>query len=162
MRTVYFILGALLLLAGILTAVFPIGIFAVIQYLAAARCNRDRDLSFYYICVYDLLFQRLYADHIRYTECTDWYYAAYYADPADRQVVTFMLAFLLIFNGAEKLSFASRLRYYRIPHAGALTFSGVLNIILAGSISAAALRLGAGAELYSVRLPGNHGNRSPD
>ena len=36
MRTVYFILGALLLIAGILTAVFPIGIFAVIQYLAAA------------------------------------------------------------------------------------------------------------------------------
>ncbi|HIY31609.1 MAG TPA: hypothetical protein H9732_12170 [Candidatus Mediterraneibacter avicola] len=35
-RTAYFIIGAVLLIAGILTAVFPVGIFAVIQYLAAA------------------------------------------------------------------------------------------------------------------------------
>ena len=42
-----------------------------------------------------------------------------------------MLAFLLIFSGAEKLSLASRLRYFRIPHTGSMTFSGVLNIILA-------------------------------
>ena len=35
-RTAYFILAALLILAGILTAVFPVSIFAVIQYLAAA------------------------------------------------------------------------------------------------------------------------------
>ena len=47
------------------------------------------------------------------------------------QVVTFMLAFLLIFSGAQKISFASRLKYFRIPHTGSLTFSGVLNIILA-------------------------------
>ena len=30
------------------------------------------------------------------------------------QVVTFMLAFLLIFTGAQKISFASRLKYFRI------------------------------------------------
>ena len=47
------------------------------------------------------------------------------------QVITFMLAFLLIFSGAEKLSMASPLRYFRIPHTGSLTFSGILNIILA-------------------------------
>ena len=35
MRTFYFILAALLILAGIATAAFPAGIFAVIQYLAA-------------------------------------------------------------------------------------------------------------------------------
>ena len=46
-------------------------------------------------------------------------------------VITFILAILLIFNGAQKLAFASRLRYFRIPHSGTLTFSGVLNIILA-------------------------------
>ena len=47
------------------------------------------------------------------------------------EVITFMLAFLLIFSGAQKISFASRLKYFRIPHTGSLTFSGVLNIILA-------------------------------
>ena len=47
------------------------------------------------------------------------------------QVFTFMLAFILIFSGVEKLSLASRLRYFRIPHTRSLTFSGILNIILA-------------------------------
>ena len=47
------------------------------------------------------------------------------------QVITFMLAFLLIFTGAQKISFASRLKYFRIPSTGSLTFSGILNIILA-------------------------------
>ena len=35
-RTAYFIIAAVLILAGILTAVFPVRVFAVIQYLAAA------------------------------------------------------------------------------------------------------------------------------
>ena len=35
-RTAYFIIAAVLFLAGILTAVFPVRVFAVIQYLAAA------------------------------------------------------------------------------------------------------------------------------
>ena len=35
MRTAYFIMAAVLLIAGVLTAVFPVGIFAVIQYFAA-------------------------------------------------------------------------------------------------------------------------------
>ena len=47
------------------------------------------------------------------------------------QIITFMLSFLLIITGAQKISFASRLKYYRIPHTGSLTFSGILNIILA-------------------------------
>ena len=47
------------------------------------------------------------------------------------QVTTLLLAFLLIFNGVEKLSLASRLRYFRIPRTGSLTFSGILNIVLA-------------------------------
>ena len=34
-RTAYFIIAAVLFLAGILTAVFPVRVFAVIQYLAA-------------------------------------------------------------------------------------------------------------------------------
>lgn len=45
--------------------------------------------------------------------------------------LTFMFAFLLLFSGAEKLSFASKMNYYRIMDTGFLTFSGILNIILA-------------------------------
>ena len=36
MRTAYIIIAAVLLIAGILTAVFPVSIFAVMQYFAAA------------------------------------------------------------------------------------------------------------------------------
>lgn len=130
-RTAYFIIGAVLLIAGILTAVFPVGIFAVIQYLAAAAIIGVGIYHFitfasmtYYFRDYMLIISgilnvligiMLLVMPIQLTV----------------QVVTFMLAFLLIFNGAEKLSFASRLRYLRIPHAGTLTFSGILNIILA-------------------------------
>lgn len=131
MRTVYFILGALLLIAGILTAVFPIGIFAVIQYLAAAAVIGIGIYHFitfasmtYYFRDYMLIISGILNVLIGIM-------LLIMPIQLTVQVVTFMLAFLLIFNGAEKLSFASRLRYYRIPHAGALTFSGVLNIILA-------------------------------
>ena len=55
-RTAYFILAALLILAGILTAVFPVSIFAVIQYLYVYLFDRDRHLPLYCLLVHDLLF----------------------------------------------------------------------------------------------------------
>ena len=45
-------------------------------------------------------------------------------------VLTFMLAVLLIFSGAQKISFASRLKYFGVQNTGMITVSGVLNIIL--------------------------------
>ena len=131
MRTAYFIMAAVLLLAGVLTAVFPVSIFAVIQYFAA--------LAVIIIGIYHF---------VAFASMTD-YFKDYmlllsgilnvligvmlFVMPVTLtvQVITFMLAFLLIFSGAEKLSMASRLRYFRIPHTGSLTFSGILNIILA-------------------------------
>lgn len=131
MRTAYFIMAVVLLIAGVLTAVFPVGIFAVIQYFAA--------LAVIIIGIYHF---------VAFSSMTD-YFKDYmlllsgilnvligvmlFVMPVTLtvQVITFMLAFLLIFSGAEKLSMASRLRYFRIPHTGSLTFSGILNIILA-------------------------------
>lgn len=131
MRTAYFIMAAVLLIAGVLTAVFPVGIFAVIQSFAA--------LAVIIIGIYHF---------VAFASMTS-YFKDYmlllsgilnvligvmlFVMPVTLtvQVITFMLAFLLIFSGAEKLSMASRLRYFRIPHTGSLTFSGILNIILA-------------------------------
>ena len=131
MRTAYFIMAVVLLIAGVLTAVFPVSIFAVIQYFAA--------LAVIIIGIYHF---------VAFASMTD-YFKDYmlllsgilnvligvmlFVMPVTLtvQVITFMLAFLLIFSGAEKLSMASRLRYFRIPHTGSLTFSGILNIILA-------------------------------
>ena len=131
MRTAYFIMAVVLLIAGVLTAVFPVGIFAVIQYFAALAVIIIGIYHFvafasmtYYFKDYMLLLSGILNVLIG---------AMLFIMPVTLtvQVITFMLAFLLIFSGAEKLSMASRLRYFRIPHTGSLTFSGILNIILA-------------------------------
>ena len=131
MRTAYFIMAAVLLLAGVLTAVFPVGIFAVIQYFAALAVIIIGIYHFvafasmtYYFKDYMLLLSGILNVLIG---------VMLFVMPVTLtvQVITFMLAFLLIFSGAEKLSMASRLRYFRIPHTGSLTFSGILNIIVA-------------------------------
>lgn len=131
MRTAYFIMAAVLLIAGVLTAVFPVGIFAVIQYFAALAVIIIGIYHFvafasmtYYFKDYMLLLSGILNVLIG---------VMLFVMPVTLtvQVITFMLAFLLIFSGAEKLSMASRLRYFRIPHTGSLTFSGILNIILA-------------------------------
>ena len=131
MRTAYFIMAAVLLIAGVLTAVFPVGIFAVIQYFAALAVIIIGIYHFvafasmtYYFKDYMLLLSGILNVLIG---------VMLFVMPVTLtvHVITFMLAFLLIFSGAEKLSMASRLRYFRIPHTGSLTFSGILNIILA-------------------------------
>ena len=131
MRTAYFIMAAVLLIAGVLTAVFPVGIFAVIQYFAALAVIIIGIYHFvafasmtYYFKDYMLLLSGILNVLIG---------VMLFVMPVTLtvQVITFMLAFLLIFSGAEKLSMASPLRYFRIPHTGSLTFSGILNIILA-------------------------------
>ena len=130
-RTAYIIIAAVLLIAGILTAVFPVSIFAVMQYFAAAAVIVIGIYHFvtfasmtYYFRDYMLLLSGILNVLIG--------IMLFFMPVAlTVQVITFMLAFLLIFSGAEKLSLASRLRYFRIPHTGSMTFSGVLNIILA-------------------------------
>ena len=47
LRTTYFIIAAILLIAGILTAIFPIRIFSFMQYLAAVSAGRYDFLSIF-------------------------------------------------------------------------------------------------------------------
>lgn len=131
LRTTYFIIAAILLIAGILTAIFPIRIFSFMQYLAAVAvivigvCHFVAFASMtYYFRDYMLLLSGILNILIG---------VMLFIMPVTLtvQVFTFMLAFILIFSGVEKLSLSSRLRYFRIPHTGSLTFSGILNIILA-------------------------------
>ena len=130
-RTAYFIIAAILLIAGILTAVFPIRIFSVIQYLAPAAViaiGIGHFIAFasmtYYFRDYILLLSGILNVLIGIM-------LFFMPVTLTVQVITFMLSFMLIFGGVEKLSLASRLRYFHIPHTGSLTFSGVLNIVLA-------------------------------
>ena len=130
-RTAYFIIAAVLVLAGILTAVFPVRVFAVIQYLAAAAVivigiyhfAAYTSMTYYFkdgMLIMSGILNILIGIMLLIMPVT-----------LTVQVITFMLAFLLIFTGAQKISFASRLKYFQIPNTGSLTFSGILNIILA-------------------------------
>lgn len=130
-RTAYFVIATVLIIAGILTAVFPVSIFAVIQYLAAIAVIAVGIYHFitfasmtYYFKDYMLLLSGILNVLMG---------VMLFIMPVTLtvQVTTLLLAFLLIFNGVEKLSLASRLRYFRIPRTGSLTFSGILNIVLA-------------------------------
>ncbi len=131
MRAAYTVMGIVLLAAGILTALFPVGIFSVIQYLAAISMIVIGIYHFvtfasmtYYFRDYMLLLTGILNVLIG---------IMLFIMPVTLtvQVFTFMLAFLLLFSGVQKLSLSSRLRYFRIPHTGSQTFSGILNIILA-------------------------------
>ena len=130
-RITYFIIASVLLISGILTAIFPIRIFSFMQYLAAVAvivigvCHFVAFASMtYYFRDHMLLLSGMLNILIG---------IMLFIMPVTLsvQIFTFMLAFILIFSGVEKLSLASRLRYFRIPHTGSLTFSGILNIILA-------------------------------
>ena len=130
-RTTYFIIAAVLILAGILTAVFPTGIFAVIQYVAAAAVIV---IGIYLFVAYSSMTYYFKDGMLIMSGILNILIGIMlFIMPVTLtvQVITFLLAFMLIFSGAQKISFASRLKYFRIPHTGSLTFSGVLNIILA-------------------------------
>lgn len=131
MRTACFILAAALILAGILTAAFPTGIFAVIQYLTAVAVIVIG--IWHFISYSSMTYYFKDGMHIISGILNILIGVMLFIMPVTLtvQVITFMLAFLLLFNGAQKLSFASRLKYFRVPNTGSLTFSGVLNIILA-------------------------------
>ena len=64
---------------------------------------------------------------------------------------------MLIFNGGEKLSLASRLRYYRIEGTGFLSFCGRPLHYAGGRVSSAPLCLRSGSELHSGRLSDDNG-----
>ena len=106
-RTAYFITAAVLVLAGILTAVFPIRVFAVIQYLAAAAVivigiyhfAAYTSMTYYFkdgMLIMSGILNILIGIMLLIMPIT-----------LTVQVITFMLAFLLIFTGAQKISFAS-------------------------------------------------------
>lgn len=130
-RTAYFIIAVLLVAAGILTAVFPTGIFSVIQYLAAIAVIVVG--IYHFVCYASMTYYFKDSMLIINGVLNILIGIMLLIMPVTLtvQIITFMLSFLLIITGAQKISFASKLKYYRISHTGFLTCSGVLNIILA-------------------------------
>lgn len=130
-KTTCIIISVIMIVAGALCVIFPLQVFKAIQYIVG--------ISLILNGVHSI---------IGYIEITE-----YFRDPIliimgilnilmgvflffmpvalTETALTFMFAFLLIFTGAQKISFAGRLKYFRIINTGLITFSGILSIILA-------------------------------
>ncbi len=122
-------LGAVLVLTGIASAVAPLGMYALIQGLAGLLIVRGGSNIASYIqtpaffrngatlaagilnALLGVLFSRCRAS---FTAST----------------LGFLLAFLLIIAGIERLSFAQSMRYYQLEGSSAGTVMGIVNIIL--------------------------------
>ena len=128
-RTWTIVIGVLLVLAGIASAVAPLSIYALIQGVVAAA---------------------LIAGGIGETVSYAWTPELFrsptmlvmgvlnallgvmlLALPAylTAGTVVFLLAFLFIISGAERITYARRMRYFGLPDSGLTTFTGVLNVV---------------------------------
>lgn len=82
-RTAYIIIAAVLLIAGILTAVFPVSIFAVMQYFAAAAVIVIGIYHFVTFASMTYYFRDYIFASFRYTERTDRHHAVLHAGRPD-------------------------------------------------------------------------------
>ncbi len=132
-RNTCLIVAALLIVAGILCIAFPVKVFAVIQYVAAAAlialgiCHIVSYLSTTYYFKDPMLIVMAAVNILM------GILVAAMPLVLTVNVITFMLAVVLIFSGAQKVSFASRLKYFGVQNTGMITLSGVLSILLSAT-----------------------------
>lgn len=123
-------LGVVLIVAGIATAVAPLSMYAIIQGIIAG-----------------VLIVRGASNIVGYVQTPEFFRngttlasgilnallgVLFFALPATFTASTlgFLLAFLLIMTGVERLSFARSMRYYHLENSSAGTAMGIVNIIL--------------------------------
>lgn len=128
-RTWTIVIGVLLVLAGIASAVAPLSIYALIQGVVAAA-----------------LIAGGIGETVSYARTPELFRSPtmlvmgvlnallgvmLLALPAylTAGTVVFLLAFLFIISGAERITYARRMRYFGLPDSGLTTFTGVLNIV---------------------------------
>lgn len=123
-------LGMVLIVAGIATAVAPLSMYAIIQGIIAG-----------------VLIVRGASNIVGYVQTPEFFRngatlasgilnallgVLFFALPATftASALGFLLAFLLIMTGVERLSFARSMRYYHLENSSAGTAMGIVNIIL--------------------------------
>ncbi len=123
-------LGVVLIVAGIATAVAPLSMYAIIQGIIAG-----------------VLIVRGASNIVGYVQTPEFFRngatlasgilnallgVLFLALPATFTASTlgFLLAFLLIMTGIERLSFARSMRYYHLENSSAGTAMGIVNIVL--------------------------------
>lgn len=128
-RTWTIVIGVLLVLAGIASAVAPLGIYAIVQGVISAVLivggvaqvvsyawtpELFRSPTTLVMGVLNALFGVMLAILPAYLTVG---------------TVAFLLAFLFIIAGAERVTYARRMRYFGLPDSGIATVTGVVNIV---------------------------------
>ena len=130
-KTIYIVLSILMILAGIICLFFPSQIYDIIKIIAGivmigygiySLINYHLSISFFknpFDVVYGMI-------HILFGILI-----MIMPSMLTAVTLTYILAFILLFYGAEKIAFAQRLKYFRIMDTKPYKFSGIVMIIVA-------------------------------
>lgn len=122
-------IGALLVLAGLAAALAPLSIYALIQSVVAITLIVGGAAEAYSYARTPELFRS--PTMLVLGVLNAILGVLLLALPAYLTVgtVVFLLAFMFIISGAERVTFARRMRYFELPDSGLTTVTGVLNIV---------------------------------
>ena len=129
-RVLLVVLGVLLVIGGIAVAVAPYSLYALIQAAAAFALalygifeavsyfgtpELFRSPTLIVMAILNILLGVMLMTLPAYLTAS---------------TLVFLLGFLFIVTGIERLSFSSRMRYFQLPHTGMGAATGVINLLL--------------------------------
>ena len=122
-------IGVLLVIAGLATAMAPLSIYALIQSLVAIALVVGGAAEVYSYARTPELFRSPTMLVLGVLNALLGVLLLVLPAYLTVGTVVFLLAFMFIISGAERVTFARRMRYFELPDSGLTTVTGVLNIV---------------------------------
>lgn len=129
-KAFFIILAVLMTLAGVVTFLYPLNLYAVVQAVVAAMLLVHGIMQVVSFIRATGLFKDPMLVVTGVLNALLGIVLLMLPTAFTATTLTFIMAFMLIMIGAERISHASHMRYFGMPGSGVTTVSGVLNIIL--------------------------------
>lgn len=129
-KAFFIILAVLMILAGVVTFLYPLNLYAVVQAVVAAMLLVHGIMQVVSFIRATGLFKDPMLMVTGVLNALLGIVLLMLPTAFTATTLTFIMAFMLIMIGAERISHASHMRYFGMPGSGVTTVSGVLNIIL--------------------------------
>lgn len=129
-KAFFIILAVLMILAGVVTFLYPLNLYAVVQAVVAAMLLVHGIMQVVSFIRATGLFKDPMLVVTGVLNALLGIVLLILPTAFTATTLTFIMAFMLIMIGAERISHASHMRYFGMPGSGVTTVSGVLNIIL--------------------------------
>lgn len=123
------VLGALLVVGGVASAVAPLGIYAAIQGVVSALLIAGGVGAVVSYARTPELFRSPTTLVVGVLNALLGVMLLALPAYLTAGTLVFLLAFLFIIAGAERITYARRMRYFGVPSSGLATATGVLNIV---------------------------------